>query len=60
MESMCTELVLSNASTWKHDGFGSLAPSTNVLEALCPNQCSGNGKCQKGSCICNKGRYIVL
>ena len=24
-------------------------------EKVCPNECSGNGKCIKGACICNKG-----
>ncbi|XP_047214687.1 tenascin-like [Girardinichthys multiradiatus] len=27
--------------------------------ANCPNDCSGNGKCEKGKCICHKG-YIGL
>jgi len=24
-------------------------------ENVCPNECSGNGKCVKGVCVCNKG-----
>lgn len=27
---------------------------TNIIEKLCPNDCTFNGKCVNGSCICNK------
>ena len=27
----------------------------NVAESLCPNDCTFNGRCVNGSCICNEG-----
>jgi len=39
--------VLRIGAGWYH-GFA-------VVAGGCPNQCSGNGKCDHGACVCNKG-----
>merc|ERR1711959_341041 len=39
--------VLTLGSAWYH-GFA-------VVSGSCPAHCSGNGKCTRGACVCNKG-----
>ena len=29
-----------------------------VLNATCPNNCSWNGYCNLGQCVCNEGQYV--
>ena len=33
------------------------APISPMLDVLCPNECSGYGKCAKGKCMCEAGFF---
>ena len=41
-----------NVSNYESGENGTLVPPRDIIEAICPNQCSGNGNCTKGSCVC--------
>ncbi|XP_067041993.1 von Willebrand factor D and EGF domain-containing protein-like isoform X3 [Acropora muricata] len=50
-------LNLSRAANSSGDGAGesSVSPLVEeIAESLCPNDCSSNGRCVNGSCVCNK------
>ena len=50
-------LNLSRASNSSGDGAVESFVSSLVGEiagSLCPNDCSSNGRCVNGSCVCNK------
>ncbi|XP_048580334.1 von Willebrand factor D and EGF domain-containing protein [Nematostella vectensis] len=55
LENICEEHVIKNASAWELSKAGVSMPQSRVLEAMCPNQCSGHGKCVKGACVCRRG-----
>ena len=42
-----------NESSGEQPGNSSLV--AEIVEQLCPGDCSFNGKCVNGSCICNEG-----
>lgn len=60
IENICEEAVIKNASEWQINSFGMPSPSSRILEVLCSNQCSGHGKCQKGTCVCDQGKKKSL
>ena len=45
MHDICQEAVDKKPDTVKKE----------FEERVCPNECSGNGRCVKGVCICNQG-----
>ena len=45
MRDICEEAVDSKPENVKKE----------LEEKVCPNECSGKGKCVKGVCICNRG-----
>ena len=57
MQDACEEIALKNITLWKKDPTKNytLEPPTEIGNTLCPNLCSGNGKCVNASCICNSG-----
>ena len=55
MASICEEITLREKDKyWKKDTSGKLAPPQEIGNVLCPNECSGNGVCSNGTCICKK------
>ena len=56
----CGHLAARNLSLLANgsgEDFGSTGPVSlvqEITESLCPNDCSFNGKCVNGSCVCNK------
>ena len=55
----CGSLAARNLSLLRNKSSEDSGASGSVLveeitEALCPNDCSFNGKCVNGSCVCNK------
>lgn len=55
MASICKEITLREKDKyWEKDTSGELAPPQEIGNSLCPNQCSENGICSNGTCICNK------
>ena len=32
----------------------------NIEQNVCPSQCSGNGQCQAGKCLCNEGTKNLI
>ena len=55
MSRDCEEKTLREIHTyWKKDENGILGPPQEIGSSLCPNECSGNGNCSNGTCICNK------
>lgn len=54
----CGEIAGRNLSSFANErGEGNPKNSllSDLAERLCPNDCTFNGKCVNGSCICNKG-----
>ena len=50
-------LNLSQAANSSGDGAVESSVSSlveEIAESLCPNDCSSNGRCVNGSCLCNK------
>lgn len=55
MASICKEITLREKDKyWKEDSSGELAPPQEIGNSLCPNECSGNGVCSNGTCLCNQ------
>ena len=55
----CGSLAARNLSFLRNESSEDSGTSESVLveeiaESLCPNDCSFNGKCVNGSCVCNK------
>ena len=55
----CGSLAARNLSMFANGSSEESGPVGSVLveeiaELLCPNDCSSNGKCVNGSCVCNK------
>ena len=59
LESECEERVIKNASTWITVAGGGVVPSMALQQQLCPNMCSGHGKCRAGICFCDKGNLLA-
>ena len=56
MTDDCEEITLREKyKYWKEDTKGKLSPPQEIGNSLCPNECSGNGVCSNGTCVCNKG-----
>ncbi|XP_066919363.1 von Willebrand factor D and EGF domain-containing protein-like [Clytia hemisphaerica] len=55
MKEECEEKTLKNITLWESDDSGVLQPPQAVGNALCPSDCSGNGKCVNSTCLCNGG-----
>ena len=32
----------------------------NIEQNVCPSQCSGNGQCQAGKCLCDEGKKNLI
>ena len=45
MKSLCEDIVLQDPE----------ADPGALTENLCPNECSSNGQCKNGTCICKEG-----
>ena len=46
-------VISRNLSLWQHDGDdddddGPFVPPSDILEAICPNECYDRGECVKG------------
>ena len=53
MSVTCEAITLREKTVyWKEDASGNLAAPKEIGNNLCPNQCSGNGVCSNGKCIC--------
>ncbi|XP_068690657.1 uncharacterized protein [Montipora foliosa] len=54
----CGYLAAVNASLSKNESsredYGGSVLAREIAELLCPNDCSFNGKCVNGSCVCRK------
>ena len=56
----CGNLAARNLSSLRNESSedsgtsGSSVLVEEITESLCPNDCSFNGKCVNGSCVCNK------
>ena len=46
---------MKNVSAYEKDEEGNFVPPVKVAQNLCPNDCSFNGNCTNGSCICHEG-----
>eukprot|EP00794_Sanderia_malayensis_P012371 gene12371-13641_t len=56
LQSYCEEKSLKDITLWKKDSEnGTLQPPDEIANILCPNQCSGNGKCINATCYCEPG-----
>ena len=52
---MCEDKVLRNPKLYEEDENGNMVPPTKLLGAICPEDCSDHGKCNKGKCSCESG-----
>lgn len=56
MENMCITEASRDMTTWEKDNQGNpVQPNLEIQTSLCPNQCSGNGKCVATACECSSG-----
>uniref|UniRef100_A0A7M6DKV0 VWFD domain-containing protein n=2 Tax=Clytia hemisphaerica TaxID=252671 RepID=A0A7M6DKV0_9CNID len=55
LKNECEEKALKNLSLWETGQNGNLQPPQAVGNALCPNDCSGKGKCVNSTCVCDAG-----
>nr|XP_058945176.1 von Willebrand factor D and EGF domain-containing protein-like [Pocillopora verrucosa] len=55
LKSSCQFEVVKNYSAYEKDEEGNLVPPTKITEKLCPNDCSFQGNCSNGTCVCNEG-----
>ena len=57
----CGQIVARNLSSYSNEsddnnqGDSSSSILSNIAQRMCPSDCSLEGKCVNGSCICNKG-----
>ena len=57
----CGQIVGRNLSSYSNEsednnqGDSSSSILSDIAQRMCPNDCSFNGKCVNGSCICNEG-----
>ncbi|XP_035668225.1 von Willebrand factor D and EGF domain-containing protein-like [Branchiostoma floridae] len=55
MKSECVTVVYKNVSLYDVMDDGSTVPSVAVKNNLCPADCSHNGVCTNGTCLCHDG-----
>ena len=56
MAADCKFNALTNITVWQTNEEGDpISPPDLIGDNLCPSQCNGNGKCEKGLCICDDG-----
>lgn len=55
LKSSCQFQAVKNYSAYEKDESGNLVPPAKVTQLLCPNDCSSQGNCTNGTCICNEG-----
>ncbi|XP_070542860.1 von Willebrand factor D and EGF domain-containing protein-like [Ptychodera flava] len=60
VESVCLSTLTKNTSLWETNEEGELAPPASIINAVCPNNCNGNGNCtMNGTCVCKEGYTAV-
>ncbi|KAI8498260.1 hypothetical protein Bbelb_242040 [Branchiostoma belcheri] len=52
VKAACTEVAYQNVSLYEVDDDGVLVPPMAVRENLCPADCSQQGDCVNGTCVC--------
>ena len=61
MEELCITAALEIERT--NDTMGTeddpVLIIENIQQNVCPSQCSGNGQCQDGKCICTEGKKKI-
>eukprot|EP00056_Hartaetosiga_gracilis_P010697 m.159312 g.159312 ORF g.159312 m.159312 type:complete len:1837 (+) comp13368_c0_seq3:108-5618(+) len=56
LEDQCGDFGNRDLNTWETDeNLNTVEPNMELQNTLCPNECSGNGVCQRTKCICNEG-----
>lgn len=55
MAYQCKDAVFKNISLYTKSPDGDLLPPTEVVEDICPGDCSGQGRCKNKTCICKEG-----
>ena len=68
LEEVCVSEAQYNATLTNEDLIlnngteGTILPKDvqDLLNQVCPNQCSGHGNCSDGICICDTGRFHCL
>ncbi|XP_059099319.1 uncharacterized protein LOC131893336 [Tigriopus californicus] len=54
LKEECRESLFRNTSLWTlESGSSFLTPPRRIADALCLNDCSGNGICDRGTCKCD-------
>lgn len=55
LKSTCEFQAVKNFSAYDKDEEGNFVPPVKIAQNLCPNDCSFNGNCTNGTCICKEG-----
>jgi len=55
----CNDVIVENITVNSNDTSNVTTPTIppiveEIAQLLCPNDCTFNGKCVNGSCVCNK------
>ena len=59
MEISCISNVTSGAvlaGDTEDDKTAAFEDVNTIVHQVCPNQCSGDGTCLEGNCLCNTGK----
>ena len=52
----CKDIILTEVDIyWTNNTGGTRTPPDIIGNSLCPNECSGNGKCLNATCECEEG-----
>ena len=55
MTHVCVERASKEPKLLEKDENGNLVPPSNIVGAICPSDCSGQGECREGRCVCKTG-----
>ena len=57
----CNDVIIENITVNTNETTNVTIPPIveKIVELLCPNDCTFNGKCVNGSCVCNKDYTAV-
>ncbi|XP_029649426.2 uncharacterized protein LOC115223143 [Octopus sinensis] len=53
LKEQCLTSIENNVDLWITVN-GSRGPPISIIESMCPNDCSQNGNCSKGKCLCDE------
>ncbi|CAI9738780.1 Willebrand factor D and EGF domain-containing [Octopus vulgaris] len=53
IKAQCENLLKTDTDNWKTDNISGTSRPPDTADAICTDDCNGNGECVKGECVCN-------